>query len=304
MIRLTGLLAALAGPLAAQELSFPAGSEVTASDVAEASDTPIATGPWADGTLAAERRAGTVTRQAWRIPAEGVSSLQLISPLREQLDAQGFEVLFACETEACGGFDFRFALPVLPPPGMQVNLADFRYLSAARDDVAVALLASPGPGAGFVQVTTVGPEAAGTADAGAPPMLPPGVQAAALDLDTALATAGRFVLEGLAFETGSATLAGETPDSLSAVADYLARYPDRTVALVGHTDSEGPLDANIALSRRRAAAVLERIAADYGTPRRQMDAQGMGYLAPRASNLTEEGRALNRRVEVIVTSTE
>jgi len=72
---------------------------------------------------------------------------------------------------------------------------------------------------------------------------------------------------------------------------------------VGHTDAEGSLDGNIALSRRRAASVLERLVTAYQVDRRQMEAQGMGYLAPIASNLTEEGREANRRVEVIVTST-
>ena len=91
-------------------------------------------------------------------------------------------------------------------------------------------------------------------------------------------------------------------DSLQALADYLANAPDLQVALVGHTDSSGPLDVNIALSKRRAGSVLERLVSDYGVARKQLEAQGMGYLAPVASNLTQQGRDANRRVEVIITS--
>ena len=85
---------------------------------------------------------------------------------------------------------------------------------------------------------------------------------------------------------------------------YLLANPDKTVALVGHTDAEGSLAGNIALSQRRAASVLERLVSVYGVPRSQMEAEGVGYLAPRLSNLTEEGRRKNRRVEVIMTSTQ
>ena len=70
--------------------------------------------------------------------------------------------------------------------------------------------------------------------------------------------------------------------------------------LVGHTDMTGALDANIALSRRRAEAVRERLLRDHGLNRDRIDAQGAGWLAPRASNATKAGRAANRRVEVVV----
>ena len=92
--------------------------------------------------------------------------------------------------------------------------------------------------------------------------------------------------------------------SLQALADYLRIYPDRTVALVGHTDSAGSLEANIALSKRRAKAVMEHLIKEYGVSAAQVNADGVGFLSPIASNLTSEGRAQNRRVEVVLTSTQ
>ena len=76
------------------------------------------------------------------------------------------------------------------------------------------------------------------------------------------------------------------------------------MALVGHTDASGGLDVNIAVSRQRAQSVRQRLIDRYDIPARQVDAQGVGYLSPRASNLTEAGRQKNRRVEVMMTSTE
>jgi OOP family OmpA-OmpF porin len=75
------------------------------------------------------------------------------------------------------------------------------------------------------------------------------------------------------------------------------------VILVGHTDASGGLDGNIALSRKRAESVRQRMTDRYGIPAAQVDAQGVGYLSPRASNLSDTGRDQNRRVEVMMTST-
>jgi OOP family OmpA-OmpF porin len=124
------------------------------------------------------------------------------------------------------------------------------------------------------------------------------------DFGARLEADGRVILSDLSFDTGSAQLGEGSYSSLRALAEYLEANQGRRVALVGHTDAEGSLDGNITLSRRRAGSVLERLVSDYGTRRAQLDAQGMGYLAPIATNLTAEGREANRRVEVIIVSTE
>jgi OOP family OmpA-OmpF porin len=107
------------------------------------------------------------------------------------------------------------------------------------------------------------------------------------------------VLDGLAFATGSATLGPGGDAALRALAAYLAATPARRVALVGHTDAQGSVEANIDLSRRRAAAVLARLVAEFGVAPGRLEAHGMGWLAPRATNLTPQGREANRRVEAV-----
>jgi len=92
--------------------------------------------------------------------------------------------------------------------------------------------------------------------------------------------------------------------SLTELADYLKANPEKRVALVGHTDAEGSLAGNISLSKRRAASVMDRLINDLGVNPGQLEAEGIGYLAPIASNQTDDGRTRNRRVEAILVSTE
>jgi OOP family OmpA-OmpF porin len=69
--------------------------------------------------------------------------------------------------------------------------------------------------------------------------------------------------------------------------------------VVGHTDSVGKIDYNMQLSNARAEAVVKTLITKYGVSQNRLDSYGVGPLAPVASNETEEGRALNRRVELV-----
>ena len=292
----------------AQTLSFPSNAKLTREVETGFDSYEMPIGPWVDGAFPTEVGEGQLTQQAWRIAATGLSSLQLVRPLRDQLRNDGFTVVFECKDQECGGFDFRFATLVMPPPDIQINLGDFRYLAVRKDTDAgpelISVLASRSASAGYVQVTHVGASNATIANAAAPVLRAASTSVPSTDMAQALTDTGHAILADLTFETGSSQLAAGSFDALQVLADYLAAQPDIVVALVGHTDSSGSLEGNISLSKRRAGSVLERLVSDYGASRRQLDAQGMGYLSPIASNLTQEGRDANRRVEVIVTSTE
>ncbi len=295
-------------PAVAVTLDMPSNANMTTQDVTAVGSYAMPTAAWTSDGLPVLTGTGEVRQQAWKVDSAGLTTLQLIGPLQKQLDAAGFETLFSCTDEACGGFDFRFAMEVLPAPDMHVDLGDYRYLATQRGegDAAelVSLLASRSSVAGYVQVTRVGAaENAPVAEAQAP-----AVRAVAAtitgDLAQELETTGRFILSDLTFETGSAQLGDATFATLQDLAAYLISNPDRTVALVGHTDSVGSLDGNVALSKRRAGSVLERLVSSFNVPRQQLEAEGVGYLTPIATNLTVDGRDQNRRVEVIITSTQ
>ena len=306
LIRFTVLIFALS-TATAQALDLPQGAVQQASEAQLFDSYDLPLGPWGGGVVPSRSVEGATTREAWQIRASALSTLQLIRPLRDQLQEAGFDILFECQTEACGGFDFRFGTETLPPPQMQVNLGDFRFLTAVQNlpdgDGYLSLLVSRTAQSGYVQIIRVTPVADIPSDVTAPAVAPQNVVAAgSSSLAGQLDASGRAILSDLDFATGSATLSVRPFESLAELAGYLARYPDRNVALVGHTDATGALAPNIALSRQRAAAVLDRLVADHGVARRQLAAEGMGYLAPVASNLTAEGRDANRRVEVIITS--
>lgn len=310
MIRLAIGLVLLAGMGQAQTLQFPSNASLQAEVTSPLDSYVMPVGIWDRGHMPTEVVEGEMTQQAWRIEAQALTTLQLLRPLREQLRNDRFRIIFECQTEACGGFDFRFGTETLPPPEMQINIGDFRFLAARRvvsgGTEYISLFVSRTAQAGYVQVTRVGPvqaEDAPLVTASAAPLRSAETDNQP-DIVTELDTVGHAVLPDLTFDTGSAQLGDQPFASLQMLADYLLEHPDRTVALVGHTDAAGSLEANIALSRRRAGSVLERLVTDYGVSRRQLEAEGMGYLSPIASNLTEDGREANRRVEVIITSTE
>jgi len=98
--------------------------------------------------------------------------------------------------------------------------------------------------------------------------------------------------------SGAALQPGVVPD-LQAVARNLNQFPDGIVQVVGHTDNTGAVDYNFALSQRRAQAVTD-VLVDAGVPPARIQTIGRGDDQPRASNLTPEGRALNRRTEIVI----
>ena len=302
MIRSLLLILLWPSALSAQVLTLPGNAAVEVEQNVPLDSYPLPTAAWDGAAVPTRTIEGAMTRQVWRVAATGLASLQLMRPLREQLRTAGYEVIFECDTQDCGGFDFRFGTPIAPPPAMQVDLNDFRFLSAIKqnDDGlrAVSLMVSRTPQAGFVQiirVVTVGVDAPSLTAARAAAPAPSG------DLAQSLIATGHALLDRVAFETGAVTLTDMDMPALRALADYMAQYPDQTISIVGHTDSSGGLDGNIAISRQRAAAVIERLVVDFGAPRARLTAAGMGYLAPIASNLTQEGREANRRVEAVVT---
>lgn len=105
--------------------------------------------------------------------------------------------------------------------------------------------------------------------------------------------------EGLLFATDSATVQASIQNDLYAVADNLNRYPNSRIEVVGHTDNTGSAAYNQDLSERRAAAV-GAILRGAGVAGGRIVTYGRGESVPVASNLTPEGKAQNRRVEILI----
>ena len=125
------------------------------------------------------------------------------------------------------------------------------------------------------------------------------VVANAADLSTGITGVGHIVVNGILFDTGKAEVKPESDAALQEVAKLLKGKPSLKVYVVGHTDNVGGLAANIDLSKRRAASVVQSLTAKYGVSAAQLQSFGDGPYAPVASNHSEDGRALNRRVELV-----
>lgn len=286
----------------AQDLSVPAGAVATRDTLQNPGAYAMPVGPWTrEGGLPIERIEGRVQVQGFRIDASGLTPLQLVLPLREQLQDQGFEPVLDCAARSCGGFDFRFSTFVLPAPQMAVDLTNYHFLTArAEDGSGVSILASRAGPSAYLQIIRAGrggTTSGSVAKADAPRPAPVAVTG---DLASALTGQGHVILPGLAFGSGSANL-GEGPvASLDELAAFLAANAAARLVLVGHTDATGSLEGNVALSRKRAQAAVEYLVARHGIARDRISAEGAGYLSPVATNLTDAGREQNRRVEAVL----
>lgn len=289
-------LCLLAAPVAAQNLTFPSSARQVSERISALDSYELPTGAFADGKVPSRNVEGRVERYTWRLQAGSSTTLQILAPLREQIVAQGYDILFECEARNCGGFDFRFNTEVVPTPDMYVAINDYRFLSASRGGDVLSLLISRNPPDGYVQLIRVTPAGATTP----PPLVIEETVQGSGGLLTELQQDGHVILDDLHFQTGEVALGAGPFASLSLLAGYLQDNPDTRLALVGHTDDTGNLQANTAVSTKRAQAVRQRLIDAHGVAADRIEAQGVGYLAPITSNATAEGRDLNRRVEAVL----
>jgi len=250
---------------------------------------------------------GRVARRTWRIDGSSATTLQLLEPLRDQLRAAGYVVIFDCAARDCGGFDFRYGTDVAEAPQMHVDLGNYRFVSAIRGaDEALSLLISRTGSSAYIQEIHVSaPSLDEEETAGTPPDTVPETEVTAPaatgdPLTDQLVTEGHVVLPDLDFGTGAGALGAGPFASLEKLAGFLQANPGYRIMLVGHTDSVGALEGNLTLSRQRAEAVRDRLLGVYGLDMNRVSAEGVGYLAPVASNFSAEGRDKNRRVEAVL----
>ncbi len=265
-------------------------------------------GPYAPGAANSREIEGRVIWSGFRLDAPDISTAEVMERYRTRFAALGYQPIFDCATAACGGFDFRFSVQLLPPPAMLIDTADFAQLSASRTtengaETFVSVLVSRLLGAVYIQTVVVAPGEPGLMIAPAPEpdaATQPAILAQdKISLLDRLTEFGHVPVQGLVFETGGAALSKGSAPALEILARFLSRNPGLAVVIVGHSDNQGSLDANIALSKRRAQAVRAALI-ERGVAAGRLEAHGVGYLAPVSTNATEAGRNLNRRVELVL----
>jgi OOP family OmpA-OmpF porin len=121
----------------------------------------------------------------------------------------------------------------------------------------------------------------------------------ASQMEQAIAESGKVALYGILFDFDKDVVKPESKPTLDEIAKLMQDKPDLKLKVVGHTDNKGTPEYNLDLSTRRAANVVAALTASYGIAPDRFASEGAGLTQPIASNDTEEGRAKNRRVELI-----
>jgi outer membrane protein OmpA-like peptidoglycan-associated protein len=125
------------------------------------------------------------------------------------------------------------------------------------------------------------------------------VKADASALQGGLTQEGHVQVEGIFFDTGKSEVKPESAPAIELIAKLLQANPTLRVWVVGHTDNVGAAESNVTLSNARAAAVIAALTGKHGVDAKRLAPRGVGPFAPVASNENEEGRARNRRVELV-----
>ncbi len=110
---------------------------------------------------------------------------------------------------------------------------------------------------------------------------------------------GHIAIYGIHFEIGKSILKPESTEALKTIADYINTNSNKGFFIVGHTDNTGDFSANMTLSEDRAKSVMTELTTKYNIKTDQLKAFGVSSLVPVTSNMTEEGKAKNRRVEIV-----
>jgi len=246
------------------------------------------------------RLEGKYTQIAYRAPAQR-SALEVFRNYEQALKEAGFQTVYSCDRNACGGRDFSLAIG----SGSLYSFfgdqhADQRFIAAklprAEGDAYVSLYvvqhrAGGGPNKdralALLEVTEVKPMEQRMKV----------VEASAMERD--IVATGRVAVHGILFDFDKDTMRPDSKPQLDEIAKLLKAQSGLKVLLVGHTDAKGAIDYNRDLSERRARSIVEALARDHGITRERMMPVGAGMAAPMATNRTEEGRALNRRVELV-----
>ncbi len=120
-----------------------------------------------------------------------------------------------------------------------------------------------------------------------------------INMEEAIDRDGKAALYGILFDVGKSDIKPESAEALKQIVDYLNAKPAVKVIVVGHTDNTGTYAGNITLSKARAESIKKYLITTGKISAARLIAEGVGQSCPVSTNATEEGRKLNRRVEIV-----
>ncbi len=271
------------------------GSRITWYDMKEFGefDLPLGTEPSSEEYGAPPKKAlhleGKITRINYEFP-EQRSPLEVYRNYEQALTRAGFTPLFSCKGDevpgTCKGLQYYIHRMQEQGAGME---KEQRYVAAkfARPEGDAYVGVHVHNAVVLLHIIEVNPMEAGLVT----------VNAETLAGD--ITRTGHVAVYDIYFDTGKAEVKAESDPALKEIAKLLKDNPKLKLHVVGHTDNVGELAMNMNLSRRRANAIVQVLTTKHGVKPARLRAEGVGPLSPVASNKTEEGRAKNRRVELV-----
>ena len=264
---------------------------------------------------------GEITHLLYVMPAER-SALEVVRNYEDDIKAQKGTVLYQCKGAECGGNPTGNSLGggstmgmamylrdgdqvtdkpwTLPWCAQHVSLNDVHYLvgelpgAAAHVSVMAATMNASGA-CGSLQGRTVAVVDVVQGKARENKMVT--VQSA--EMARALASEGKIALYGVYFDSNKAEVKPASEQTLVEIGKLMKENGALKLLVVGHTDNNGGFSANVDLSQKRAAAVAKALVDRYGVKKDRLTPVGVSSAAPVGSNKTEDGRAKNRRVELV-----
>ncbi len=253
---------------------------------------------------------------------EAMNPFGVVRAYEQDLLGRGAEVLWSCKDDTCGGRQgrtggiggnwiglFYYLWPDTKPidarvtharcaQRMRISDQHYRLFKMPNHGATVSVLAYRLGEAGNCEgvngrtisiVDVVGTEAEAVEL----------TTVSAAEMKSEIASTGKIAIYGLNFDTGKATLQTGSEGTIDEIGALLVAEPELRLLIVGHTDSEGSFDYNKDLSERRAASVVAALRVRHGIDATRLFPVGVAFASPVGPNDTEEGRAKNRRVELV-----
>ncbi len=227
---------------------------------------------------------GKVTRIAYFAP-KGTSVLEAQRNYENKLKENGYEIINSCKNDGC-----YYTLRTVEQFILMWDKVRYSVAKKVSDGKEMhVVVATTTDGSKIVKTSIAIIESAA--------MKNKMVDASAMA--KAIAESGSIALYGIYFDSGKSTVKTESVPTLKEIALLMKNQPKLKLIVVGHTDNQGKYEYNKKLSKERARSVVRELVNKHKINASRLKHDGVGYLSPVASNHSEEGRAKNRRVQLV-----
>jgi len=288
------------------------GSEIVAYKVSEFDEVSLIEAPFDYTKIPGGEGIKTIEGKSFLIYytlPQGRSTLEVLRNYEDSLKAKGFAIVFSCATAngSCfssgqneGGYYLGQAIG--DPNNLPKMVDDYVHNWFGQGRYVLGKLDRP-EGAVYVGIYL------GEADRGNVAVVKvvetKEMETGKIDfinatqMDAAISQSGKVAVYGILFDFDKDSIKPESKPTLDEIAAFLTSKPDLKLKIVGHTDDKGTEEYNLDLSQRRAASVVGALTSEYGIAPDRLSSDGAGMSEPVDSNATDEGRAKNRRVELV-----